>query len=123
ARVHLYEGQWQEVVQTTEALINGDGFGSYGLFPSYSGLFLPENEYNQKDILSLQYVPQLRTWGEFFDMAPLSTGARLNALAPTQELVDSYLMENGLSIDNPDSEYDEENPYVNRDPRLTATVV
>lgn len=123
ARVHLYEGQWQEVVQTTEELIIGDGYGSYGLFPSYEGLFLPQNEYNQEDVLSLQYVPQFRTWGQFFDMAPLSAGARLNALAPTQELVDSYLTENGLTIDHPDSEYDEENPYVNRDPRLRATIV
>lgn len=123
ARVHLYEGQWQEVVQATEELIVGDGYGSYSLFPSYEGLFLPQNEYNQEDILSLQYVPQFRTWGQFFDMAPLSAGARLNALAPTQELVDSYLTKNGLTIDNPESEYDEENPYVNRDPRLTATIV
>ncbi|WPR77770.1 RagB/SusD family nutrient uptake outer membrane protein [Algoriphagus sp. NG3] len=123
ARVHLYEGQWQEVVQATENLINGNAFGSYGLFPSYEGLFLPENEYSQEDILSLQYVPQFRTWGQFFDMAPLSAGARLNALAPTQELVDSYMTSEGLAIGHPDSGYDEENPYVNRDPRLTATVV
>lgn len=123
ARVLLYEGQWQDVVQATEVLINGDDYGSYGLFPSYSGLFLPENEYSQEDILSLQYVPQLRTWGEFFDMAPLSAGARLNALAPTQELVDSYLTENGLPINDPNSGYDEENPYEQRDPRLSATIV
>ncbi|MDR7130295.1 hypothetical protein J2X69_002643 [Algoriphagus sp. 4150] len=123
ARVHLYEGQWQEVVQATEELISGDSYGSYGLFPSYEGLFLPQNEYNQEDILSLQYVPQFRTWGQFFDMAPLSAGARLNALAPTQELVDSYLTEDGLPISHPHSGYDEENPYANRDPRLTATVV
>ncbi|MCE7058161.1 RagB/SusD family nutrient uptake outer membrane protein [Algoriphagus sp. AGSA1] len=123
ARVHLYEGQWQEVVLATENLINGDAYGRYGLFPSYEGLFLPENEYSQEDILSLQYVPQFRTWGQFFDMAPLSAGARLNALAPTQELVDSYMTEEGLAIDHPDSGYDEENPYVNRDPRLSATVV
>src|SRR5690554_1520328 len=123
ARVHLYEGQWQEVVQATEYLINGDDYGNYGLFPSYEGLFLPQNEYSQEDILSLQYVPQFRTWEQFFDMAPLSAGARLNALAPTQELVDSYLTEDGLPIDHPDSGYNEENPYANRDPRLTATIV
>ena len=62
-------------------------------------------------------------WGEFFDMAPLSAGARLNALAPTQELVDSYLMLNGKKINEAGSGYNENNPYVNRDPRLTATVV
>jgi starch-binding outer membrane protein, SusD/RagB family len=93
------------------------------LFPSYEGLFLPQNEYNSEDILSLQYVPQFRMWGEFFDMAPISAGARLNALAPTQELVDSYLMLNGQPISEAGSGYNEDDPYVNRDPRLTATVV
>lgn len=122
ARVHLYEGNWSEVVTYTERIMDGSA-GNYALFPSYSGLFLPENEYSSEDILSLQYVPELRTWGEFFDMAPLSAGARLNALAPTQELVDSYLTRNGRRIDDPESGYDENDPYANRDPRLTATVV
>ena len=123
ARVLLYEGNWQGVVTETEKLINGGEFGTYGLFPSYEGLFLPQNEYNQEDILSLQYVPELRTWGEYFDLAPLSAGTRLNAMAPTQELVDSYLMLNGKSIDENGSDFDENDPYANRDPRLTATVV
>ena len=123
ARVLLYEGRWGDVVTETEKLINSNEYGTYGLFPSYDGLFLPGNEYNQEDILSLQYVPQLRTWSEFFDMAPLSAGARLNNLAPTQELVDSYLMTNGQEIDEDGSGYDEGNPYANRDPRLTYTIV
>lgn len=122
ARIHLYEGNWEEVLQSTSMLISGD-VGSYNLFPSYGGLFLPQNQNSSEDILSLQYVPQLRTWGQFFDMAPLSAGARLNALAPTQELVESYVMTNGLPIDHPNSGYEESDPYANRDPRLTYTVV
>lgn len=123
ARVYLYEGDWSGVVTETEKLINSSEYGSYGLFPSYEGLFLPENEYSQEDILSLQYVPEDRTWGEFFDLAPLSAGSRLNAMAATQELVDSYLMLNGKMIDDGDSTFDENNPYQNRDPRLEATIV
>ena len=123
ARVQLYESNWDEVVTECEKLIGTTSNGNYALFPSYEGLFLPENEYNNEDILSLQYVPEQRTWGEFFDIAPLSAGARLNALAPTQELVDSYLMMNGKTINESGSGYDEDNPYVNRDPRLTNTVV
>ncbi|WP_116127284.1 RagB/SusD family nutrient uptake outer membrane protein [Lewinella sp. IMCC34183] len=122
ARVHLYEGNWSEVVGYTERIMDGEA-GNYALFPSYSGLFLPQNEYSVEDIFSLQYVPEFRTWGEFFDMAPLSAGARLNALAPTQELVDSYLTLNGRRIDDPAANYDENDPYENRDPRLTATIV
>ncbi|PIF05791.1 MAG: RagB/SusD family nutrient uptake outer membrane protein [Draconibacterium sp.] len=122
ARVQLYEGNWEQVVSYCELIINGNS-GTYELFPSYEGLFLPENQFSQEDILSLQFVPEVRTWSEFFDMAPLSAGARLNALAPTQELVDNYIMLNGLAIDDPVSGYDENDPYSNRDPRLKATVV
>jgi hypothetical protein len=122
ARVLLYENRWGEVAELTKKFMDMN-YGQYGLFPSYSGLFEAKNEYNSEDILSVQYVPINRTWGEFFDMAPISVGARLNGLAPTQELVDSYLMLNGKKIDESGSDYDENNSYVNRDPRLTATVV
>lgn len=94
ARVLLYEGKWAEVAQVTEQFMSM-AYGQYGLFASYSGLFEQANEYSNEDILSLQFVTTDRTWGEFFDMAPISAGARLNALAPTQELVDSYIMLNG----------------------------
>lgn len=123
ARVFLYEGDWEGVVAECERLINGTEYGIYGLYPAYDELFSPDNEYNDEEILSLQFVPQFRTWGEFFDFAPLSAGARLNAMAPTQELVDSYLMLNGSKIDEAGSGYDEAAPYVNRDPRLTYTIV
>jgi len=122
ARVLLYEGKWAEVVQVTEQFM-AMAYGQYSLFPSYEGLFQQANEYSSEDILSLQYVTTDRTWGEFFDMAPISAGARLNALAPTQELVDSYIMLNGKRINEAGSGYNENDPYVNRDPRLTGTVV
>jgi hypothetical protein len=125
ARVLLYESRWQELANTCEQLIGNTTNGTYGLFNSYEGLFLPQNEYNNEVILDLQYVPNTtnRTWNNFFDFAPLSVGARLNGLAPTQELVDSYLMTNGKRINEAGSGYDENSPYVNRDPRLTSTVV
>ncbi|PXY43123.1 RagB/SusD family nutrient uptake outer membrane protein [Flavobacterium hydrophilum] len=122
ARVLLYESRWQDVIETTEDFM-AMTYGQYSLFPSYEGLFQAQNEYNSEDILSLQYVLVDRMWGEFFDMAPISAGARLNALAPTQELVDSYLMLNGKRINEAGSGYNENNPYINRDPRLTGTVV
>ncbi len=122
ARVLLYEGKWEEAAAACESIINGN-HGSYALFSSYEGLFKSENEYSSEDILSLQYVPQFRMWNQMFDMAPLSAGARLNALAPTQELVDSYSMLNGRGINEANSGYDENDPYANRDPRLTHTVV
>jgi hypothetical protein len=122
ARVLLYESRWQEVADVTDQLMSGN-YGNYGLLPSYQGVFLPQNEYSIEDMLSVQYLPVDRMWGELIDMAPISAGARLNGLAPTQELVDSYIMLNGKRINEAGSGYNEADPYTNRDPRLTGTVV
>jgi hypothetical protein len=122
ARVLLYEGRWQEVVTTCEAIMSGTN-GTYGLFSSYEGIFLPENEGSSEVLLDIQFVPTNRTQGFLFDYVPISVGARLNSLAPTQELVDNYLMANGKAINEAGSGYDAANPYVNRDPRLTYTLV
>ncbi|HWK57157.1 MAG TPA: RagB/SusD family nutrient uptake outer membrane protein [Parapedobacter sp.] len=42
---------------------------------------------------------------------------------PTQEYVNMFGMANGLPISDPNSGYVEENPFVNRDPRLYETVL
>lgn len=126
ARVLLYESRWNDVVAECEKLIGKTDNGTYGLFNSYEGLFLPQNEYNSEVMFDLQYLPPSlgnRFYTDFRDMAPISVGGRLNSIAPTQELVDSYLMLNGKTPGESGSGYDENNPYVNRDPRLTNTVV
>ncbi len=41
---------------------------------------------------------------------------------PSQNLVDAFPDSNGYPIDHPQSVYDPQNPYVNRDPRLDLTV-
>ncbi len=123
ARAYLYESNWEKVVEYCDKLINQGGtFGNYSLFPSYSGLFEAANEYNQEVILDYAYVPSLKEWDKYYGAAPLSAGANLNAYAPLQELVDSYLTTNGITIQD-DPTYNDNNPYVNRDPRLAATVV
>lgn len=122
ARIMLYEGSWSEVIKACEAVM-GNTNGTYDLFPSYEGLFLQENEFNSEVILDVQYEPVSRTWGNFNDLLPLSVGGRLNNIAPTQELVDSYLMINGKKIRESGANYDENDPYKNRDPRLTHTIV
>ncbi len=127
ARVLLYEGnRMTEVATVCEQLMNQQATnGAYSLESNYSDLFsnATVNKKTNESILSLQFAPVDRTWGEYFDMAPISEGARTNGLAPTQELVNSYIMLNGKAISEAGSGYDENNPYINRDPRLTATIV
>ena len=122
ARTYLYENDWQNVASICEKIIGGE-YGEYALFSSYEGLFLPENEYNSEVILDMGYLLNLRTWSEMYDGIPLSVGGRVNGFAPTQELVDDYIMKNGKSINEDGSGYKEDDPYINRDPRLQATVV
>lgn len=127
ARVLLYQGdKMQEVVTICEKLMNNQNtYGKYSLQNSYSNLFSDPtvNKTNNESILSLQYVLPARTWNQFWDFAPRSVGGRVNSLAPLQSLVDNYIMLNGKSINEAGSGYNESNPYINRDPRLTATIV
>jgi hypothetical protein len=122
ARTYLYENDWANVASICERIMNGE-YGSYELFPSYEGLFLPENEYNNEVILDLGYILTLRTWSEYYDAIPLSVGGRVHGFAPTQELVDDYIMRNGKGINEDSSDYNEDDPYVNRDPRFEKTIV
>ncbi len=127
AKVLLYQGnRMAEVAAICEDLMNNKTVnGNYDLYPSYAALFSdPTKEYNAEVMFDLQYIPSVRTYDEPSRLIPISSGgAGENYLAPTQELVDSYMMLNGKAINESGSGYDENNPYVNRDPRLTATIV
>lgn len=117
ARAYLYENNWEKVAEYAGKLINSTQYGSYELFNNYEQMFWARNEYNSEMILSYQFVPDVRTWGNLVDYAPMSASARLNLAGPTQGLVDSYLMKNGekWTSANPD--------YADRDPRMNATIV
>ena len=126
ARVLLYDGsRMADVATTCEQLMNSTANGAYSLEPNYSNLFSDKiiNKTSNESILSLQYVPNLRTWGDYIDFAPISAGARTNNLSPSQELVNAYIMKNGKAISDAGSGYDENNISANRDPRLAATIV
>ena len=79
-------------------------------------------------VLNNEYILCRSVWTtlnlEYFN-APCGFTGVISAtgyLNPTQNLVDSYETINGLPIDK-DPTYDEQNPYVNRDPRLEQTIL
>lgn len=119
AMVYLFEGNWASVKQVTESIMSD---GTYDLFPSYSGLFEVANEGNKEVILDVQYSPSTREQGTQYSFLPPSLGG-YSQLSPLQELVDSYVMDNGLAITDLQSGFDASKPYENRDPRLAATVM
>ncbi|MDD7884501.1 RagB/SusD family nutrient uptake outer membrane protein [Flavivirga sp. 57AJ16] len=117
SKVHLYNEDYQSTVNLAGELI-----GEYSLFPDYEGLFQPQNENNDEIILSLQYIPIDREHNNQYSLIPPSQSGYAN-FSPLQELVDSYLTIDGKEITDASSGYDENNPYVNRDPRLEATIL
>ena len=55
--------------------------------------------------------------------APISYNGALGLTNPTQELVDSYGMKNGLPITDPASGYNPNDPYKDRDPRFALSIL
>ena len=123
ARAYLYDSNWAEVEKICRKIMDGE-YGKYALFPSYDGLFLVENEYNDEVILDRGYIENAITWAnDFQDKIVYSIGGRCPGEIPVQSLIDNYLMINGSTIDEAGSGYDPNDPYINRDPRMDATVV
>lgn len=126
ARTYLYQQDtdWAEVERLTGLLINNQSeYGTYSLNPTYRGVFEEDNEYNSEIILDRSYVKNQLTWSGMKYRIPPSRGGTGIDYVPVQQLVDSYLTINGYTIDEAGTDYDPENPYVNRDPRMTATII
>lgn len=114
ARVLMANEQWAEAAQVSKAVMES---GTHSLSPSFDGIFTsPQQGGNPEIIYSVNYLgPDEENigslnWGWWMSVTPLAN------------LVDDFEMKNGMSITNPASGYDPENPYANRDPRLTSTV-
>jgi hypothetical protein len=90
------------------------------LFQSYGGnnevifeVLFDGTEKTKGHIADALYRPYSLVAGQGF-------GSQTN---PTQELVDSYEMLNGLPISDPGSGYNAQDPYINRDKRFEASVL
>lgn len=97
----------------------------YSLFPDYSKLFLPESENNKETIFDHQYLENAKDdyLGSEIDQyfAPQMMGG-WEAVSPTKDFVDLYECTDGKSITESPL-YDDDNPFVNRDPRLECTIL
>jgi hypothetical protein len=109
--------RWKTAADTLKAVMDLASAAGYGLYPNYRTLFLPENENNQEVIFDVQFIYPLE--GNSFDLID----RQYNSNAPLLGLADAYQMKNGLPISDPLSGYNPDSPYVNRDPRLYATIV
>lgn len=117
ARMELFNHQYDDCLLTCQAI---KGLG-YELFPNYRGLFKIVNEGNKEVILDVQYVESLYSTGALGVLTPASVGGWCS-IAPTQALVDAYECIDGQTIAE-SKVYDPKEPYLNRDPRLAASIL
>lgn len=116
AKILLYNQQWADAALAAKQVID---LHIYELFPDYGGLFKEANEDNVEVIFDIQYIQtQPQPWpAEPFVLGTWQTSNM------TASLINSYYMTNGKPITDATSGYNAQDPYVNRDPRLDATVV
>jgi hypothetical protein len=111
-------GTWAEAVTAAQNVIN---LNKYSLYQGgYDKLFHDAN--NSENIFARVYTLKARHVCLEIANAPNGYGGWGGNL-PLQNLVDDYLMDNGLPITDPASGYDPQNPYENRDPRFAATIL
>jgi hypothetical protein len=98
----------------------------YSLYPKYDELFLTTGNNNNEGILYREYLTVKQGSNILGYQGPNNVGTQWlswGGSTPTQELVDDYAMANGKAITDPGSGYDPNNPYANREPRFSQSVL
>lgn len=118
------KSRWATAAATNKQVID---LNTYDLFPDLESLFFEENNNNIEVIFDKAYLggTALGASREGLHGAWFVGGTQRawSAPNPTQELVDSYFMANGLPITDPESGYNPQKPYENRDKRFYQSII
>ena len=111
ARILLQNKRWQEAAAEAEKVINS---GVFSLHPNYFDLFIKKGQTGNREIIFMSEFQAPEVAHSLTRTLIHSTGG-----TPRQEFVDTYLMQDGLSVaDSPLDGTD----YQNRDPRFYESV-
>jgi hypothetical protein len=113
--------RWDSAAQSALAIINS---GIYSLMPDFRNVFITQAQPVGTNTESICWYMNGADESVEQNNSPIgysSAGAKGNT-APTQNLVDAFPTDSGYAITAPNSGYDANNPYSNRDPRLLYTV-
>ena len=144
ARIALYAGSWYKeghgqkgvkdlakaalyfdiAAKTANRIINE---GGRSLNPNFNDLFTRSGQLTgatkKENLLAIAYSDQSDRKYHYQSFGEIArTVGGQSGRFPTQLLVDTYEMANGKRIDEVGSGYDPKKPFVNRDPRLKATI-
>ena len=116
--------KWATAAATNKQVMD---LNKYSLFSDYNLQFFEENNDNVETIFAKKYLGGTALGGsrEGLQGTWIVGGLQraYGGVDPTQELVDEYQMSNGLSITDPGSGYDPQNPYKDREKRFYQSIV
>ncbi|WP_193323744.1 RagB/SusD family nutrient uptake outer membrane protein [Marinifilum sp. N1E240] len=118
ARILLYQEKWAEAASAAKEVMD---MSIYSIYPSYQKMFTYEGINNSEVIFDLQEMHEKQWNFTMQNYGPNSTGGWSSG-CPLQSLVDSYECTDGNTIDVSPL-FDPNQPYVNRDPRLTHSIL
>lgn len=133
ARVLVYEARlgnlpWAEALRAAQEAVDNALVGGAELFTvgdgtngkaNYEELFLFANEGNTETIFAVQGIqtdPLRDYWGGY------AVQGGVLSLSVMDDLVNDFYGTDGLPITDSNSNFDPENPYENRDPRLAVSI-
>lgn len=115
------KNRWKLAADAAQAVMN---LGTYALMPNYTDVFTTQAEpigNNTETIFWRQNGTGTSVETTNGPVGYTSAGGS-GRTSPTQNLVDAFPTIDGLQITDPNSGYNEDDPYANRDPRLKATI-
>jgi len=116
--------RWEAAANTYKRVVD---LNVYKLFSDYNALHFEANNNNSEVIFDKQYIGGTNLGGSREGLqGPWVVNGSQRAwggVNPTQELVDEYAMANGLPINDPQSGYDPQNPYRNRESRFYQSII
>lgn len=120
ARIALAMGDWAIAHDAAKACID---LGVYELYPDFGTLFLAGTKNPKELIFGLPRSKELGVIWEYVNyFLPRNNGGYGGSIAPSWDLFCSFLCSDGLPIDESPL-YNPQEPFKNRDPRCTATIV
>jgi len=122
-------GRWAKAAETNKKFMDLYGNGNhYDLFDDLPNLWRVSNEYNSEIIWDRQAVANVPYMGIDYEtrggvtyvLGQIRCWGNYN---PTQEVVDEFKMANGKHIFDPESGYDPQAPFTNREKRFYDFIV
>lgn len=114
------KSRWRDAADAAKATIDAAIANGYALSSDYAAPF-NSGSYNNSEVIFCRRQGADNS----FEIANYPVGFDLGQgrTTPSQNLVDAYEMTNGKLPSDPESGFDQKNPYVNRDTRLQKTII